>query len=376
MGEAQGPRQASIPRWQQNDYRSSDSPNGESTPPESSKSTEPPPPRAALLEQASKFLQEDEIKDAPTDRKVAFLESKGLTEEEVQRLLVLPSDTVDGEAQKEAAIEETSSHSIPAQSQSETPKSATPSHSSPTDTPPIITYPEFLLHSREPPPLITASNFINTIYLFSGTAAAIYGTSKYIVNPLLESLTSARHEFLGIAQTNLDTLNDKLENTVSVFPEGGAKHSGQGEGAGGDDDADSDTTEDMAPLFNRTIGTQTSPPSSPSTSSTPSSSSSSPSLDAISAHENSLKSLHISLSSLLPKSVDRNISVSDVESKIDDLSNYLDSLAYPDLYGSRSAAAESKDDSVNKFKAEIRGVKGVLLSARNFPSGTGRVVMG
>lgn len=107
MGEAQGPRQASIPRWQQNDYRSSDSPNGESTPPESSKSTEPPPPRAALLEQASKFLQEDEIKDAPTDRKVAFLESKGLTEEEVQRLLVLPSDTVDGEAQKEAAIEET-----------------------------------------------------------------------------------------------------------------------------------------------------------------------------------------------------------------------------------------------------------------------------
>jgi hypothetical protein len=41
----------------------------------------------AMLEQAKKFLEDDEVKDAPTDKKIAFLESKGVGNEDIQTLL-------------------------------------------------------------------------------------------------------------------------------------------------------------------------------------------------------------------------------------------------------------------------------------------------
>lgn len=34
--------------------------------------------------------------------------------------------------------------------------------------------------------------------------------------------------------------------------------------------------------------------------------------------------------------------------------------------------AKAEEDAISSFKSEIRGVKGALLSARNFPSGGGR----
>lgn len=43
--------------------------------------------RHELVEQASKFLETAEVKDAPTDSKISFLESKGLTDQEIQGLL-------------------------------------------------------------------------------------------------------------------------------------------------------------------------------------------------------------------------------------------------------------------------------------------------
>lgn len=391
MSDPPNLKQASIPHWQQQENSQiSKTSNEESTSPEAPEPANSPPSRAALLEQASKFLTEDEIKDAPTERKIAFLETKGLTEEEIHRLLDLPSGKPNAEAHEEAGTEEavrrplhiySTSHvnsyqhiqstasTLPS-FQPEIPISIPPAQSSPsTDMPPIITYPEFLLHSRKPPPLITASNLINTIYLFSGTAAAIYGTSKYIVDPMLESLTFARRSFYETAQNDLNTLNAKLEKIVSRIADGVAKGAEEGEEAGGDDD--SDTTEDIGPLFNRTIGTQTSPPLSPGTSST--ASPEPPPLDTISAHESSLKSLQTSLASLLPTSEAQRTGVSDVKSQMSDLKSYLNGLAYPTLYTDNKGAVESKDDAVNKFKSEVRGVKGVLLSARNFPSGTGRV---
>lgn len=231
------------------------------------------------------------------------------------------------------------------------------------DIPPIITYPEFLIHSRKPPPLITASRLVNTFYVFSGTAAAIYGTSKYILDPMLESLTSARHSLFDTAQTNLDTLNERLTKNISAVPDAAAKQSKW------DDESSSKTTEDMDALFNRTIGTQTSPPSSPS--SFTSESEPKPPSNAISTQENSLKSLHSSLSTLLAPSQSSNTDPN-LSSQIRDLKQYLDSLSYP-VFNTYSLA-ESKDDAVNRFKAEVRGVKGVLLSARNFPSGSSRAM--
>ena len=259
--------------------------------------------------------------------------------------------------------------STPQASQDEPAPTSPPSQSSTkSDVPPIITYPEFLLHSQKPPPLITASRLANTFYLFSGTAAAIYGTSNYIVNPMLDSLTSARHSLFDTAHSNLDTLNEKLQQNVSTVPKGGAEHSAVDEQ---DDDNESDTTEDITPLFNRTIGTQTSPPFSPSSSTSTSEQASPP--NPILMHESSLRSLHSSLSSLLPPSSAKG-TPTDPSSQLNDLKKYLNDLPYPSLHAPTTRSAEPKDDAVNKFKAEIRGVKGVLLSARNFPSGTGRGV--
>ena len=43
--------------------------------------------RETVIEQAKKFLEEDEVRNASRDKKVAFLESKGLRTEEIQDLL-------------------------------------------------------------------------------------------------------------------------------------------------------------------------------------------------------------------------------------------------------------------------------------------------
>lgn len=42
---------------------------------------------STLLDQASRFLEDPTIRDASRERKVAFLESKGVTTEDIERLL-------------------------------------------------------------------------------------------------------------------------------------------------------------------------------------------------------------------------------------------------------------------------------------------------
>src|SRR5271167_3546719 len=54
------------------------------------KDTEKPtksPGRETFIEQAKQFLEKDEVRNASTDKKIAFLESKGLRSEEIQDLL-------------------------------------------------------------------------------------------------------------------------------------------------------------------------------------------------------------------------------------------------------------------------------------------------
>ena len=176
---------------------------------------------------------------------------------------------------------------------------------------------------------------------------------------MLESLTSARHDLFSITQKNLDDMLDKLENNVSTIPSGPLK-----EIVGDEDDTSSDETiEDPAQLFNRTIGTQTSPLGS----TTPASSDTSlaPATTLASLQERTLESLHTSLSALIPS--DKESSNNDkARDQIYLLRNYLDRLQYPMLQA--PGLAESKEDAVNKFKTEIRSMKGALLNAKNFPS--------
>ncbi|KAL8910134.1 MAG: hypothetical protein Q9171_004559 [Xanthocarpia ochracea] len=359
MGDPADLKQRKIPDWQHEETpRSPEHLEGGSKTTEAPEPVEPPPPRSVILEQASKFLKDIEIKDAPMEKKIAFLRSKGLTEEEVYRLLEIPYDKAKLEVQRGAGSEQASLHTSPPTTHDSEAASSQPSPQPPENTPPIITYPEFLLHSQKLPPLITVSRLINALYLFSGTAAAIYGTSKYLVEPMTESLTSARHDLFSTAQTNLNDMTEKLERNVSKIPSSVSK-------GNVDDEEDTSSDEDTARLFNRTIGTQTSPP--PSTTSASSDFSTAPATTIASLQRSALDSLQASLSSLVPSENTKSTS-ENVGDQIVDLKRYLNSLKYPSLH--TRAMAESKDDAVNKFKAEIRGMKGVLLNARNFPSGT------
>lgn len=43
--------------------------------------------KEVTIEQAKRFLQDDEVKNATTDKKIAFLESKGLQSDDIQQVL-------------------------------------------------------------------------------------------------------------------------------------------------------------------------------------------------------------------------------------------------------------------------------------------------
>ncbi|KAL8864845.1 MAG: hypothetical protein Q9174_007195, partial [Haloplaca sp. 1 TL-2023] len=218
----------------------------------------------------------------------------------------------------------------------------------------------------KPPPLVTASTLTTILYLFSALSAAVYGTSKYIAEPMLDSMTAARSSLLETAQNNLDALNEKLEKEVSVLPSGlPIRMNSNGDGNDDEDDARSDTTEDMARLFNRTIGTQTSPLHSPSSSlSSLDASQQKPAPNTTANQESSLRSLKESLENLMPAKEDLHDSGKE---ELDNLKRYLHGLTYPSWN-----TPEPKDDAVARFKAEVRGVKGQLLNVKNFPTGPGR----
>jgi hypothetical protein len=56
-------------------------------PKKSEESATESPSRDSVIEQARRFLEEDEVRNASTDKKIAFLEGKGLKSEEITHLL-------------------------------------------------------------------------------------------------------------------------------------------------------------------------------------------------------------------------------------------------------------------------------------------------
>jgi hypothetical protein len=90
--------------------------------------------------------------------------------------------------------------------------------------------------------------------------------------------------------------------------------------------------------------------------------------------------------------VEKDTSTQDdtLRSSLSDIRHYLDGLIYAapsygastpsyGLYSTTTSGADSaamgvkksEDDAIASFKADIRGVKGALLSARNFPTSRG-----
>ncbi|CAF9936564.1 hypothetical protein IMSHALPRED_010804 [Imshaugia aleurites] len=355
MSDSEGPNSKGIPSWQRQ-VPSYPAENPDSTPPQEQAEQPPPEPRASPAQKASKFLEDDSIRNASLDRKKQFLESKGLTESEIDDLLEI-QHTPEAAVMEDYGIER---EELPRSTPREPSPSPIPQESSPPkDQPPIITYPEFLLHAQKPAPLITAHRLLTTLYIASGAAATIYGTSKYIVAPMAESLTLARHSLFESAGANIDALNAKLEGAVSKVPDTPVPVSK-------DDDSDTESvSSDGARFFNRSAGTQTSPRLSRSNSSA--SSAPDETLSATQVHTSALSGIHSKLSDLLPADGEPKDALRD---SVSELRAYLEKLPYASsLHSGRKAGKKGEIDAVASVKAEIRGVKGVLLSARNFPSG-------
>lgn len=183
---------------------------------------------------------------------------------------------------------------------------------------------------------------------------------------MLESLHEARHSLFQTANDNLNSLNEKLEDTVSVIPASALSPSS----VAADSDMESDTS-DPTELFHRDVGIQTSTPSSPSPPAE--------SLDPIDAQAGRLASIRTHLSTLLDVNTTTQASNEDLSLSITSLQRYCDDLRFGRKGGLGATAygigATTQEDQVEAVKREIRGVKGVLLSAKSFPGG-GRARVG
>jgi hypothetical protein len=406
----------SIPSWQRSGSAPADqapissSPSSDDAPASSS--------RQDLVDSASRFLEDESIRDAPTDRKVAFLESKGLNADEIDQLLGVSrnpeatSNTVNAaedqgseaqpalssSSQSEVtpttpATSSSASASSPSNimSQSRATSAPTAPSSPPRDQPPIITYPEFLFQPTKPPPLVTMSNILYTIYGAAGLGATIYGASEYLVKPMIANLTSARHDLATTAQENLKKLNEKLEANVSVIPaQLTARKAASNEDEDPNEDGDS-VISDPTELFHRDMGTQTTPDVTTPTG-LEAKDESNPldaPVEAVNNHISRLTSIQSQLKEITEFERDSS-SVDDLaRANVSDLHHYLDGLIYAapaytastpnyGLYtsnvksdSSSTGVRKSEDDAIASFKADIRGVKGALLSARNFPASRG-----
>lgn len=230
----------------------------------------------------------------------------------------------------------------------------------PSLIPPIITYPEFLLRTRKPPPLVTIGNLLTSLYVISGVISTAYGTSNYIVKPMIESLSEARHSLFDTANANLKNLVEKLEQVVSTIP----PSINLSKSLLRDDNDDEDSNSEPTEWFQRSAATQTCPMLSRSTSSIAPEKSTSELL--MQNQQLRLEMLHASLSDVLHDHKYRLDTSSKVSKQyVDNLQDYLSDMAYGTTF--TPADIPVGGDPVSRMKAEIRSVKGVLLSARNFP---------
>ena len=408
----------SIPSWQQPNNTAAESSASAPSWQSSDDNTTPTTPRPTLLEQATKFLEDESIRDASTDRKAAFLETKGLRKDEIDSLLGISRNdeattsnsnsetTTSGSDSASTATDSSnqngsqsnSSESASQKSQNPT-SSPSPPPSSPTttaqsspprDVPPIITYPEFLVKQSKPPPLVSFNSILYTLYGAAGLGASIYGASEYLVKPMLANLTSARHDFAQITKANLRTLNEKLEQNVSTIPPQLSSANKEAGDNADEDDADS-ITSDPTELFHRDVATQTSaqdiaPKEKPADAETPTPTA------TVDSHQKSLETITSNLREFANTENDSTACDDTVRSSLRDVHYYLDGLIYSnpsygpvsgygswnssgtsDSNGKATGVEKGEEDAIASFKSEIRGVKGALLSAKNFPSSRGRI---
>ncbi|KAK5096125.1 hypothetical protein LTS08_007731 [Lithohypha guttulata] len=366
-------KKATIPAWQQAASHS-DAPQQAA---DSTTQDEKPSPE--LLDVARHFLNEDEIRDASREDKVEFLKEKGLPADAIDQLLSEGQDwaselkTVHDTTQGKRDVQETPTLA-PRSIVNSTTTSTTISEPK-RDVPPIITYPEFLVKPQKPPPLVTVERLVHAGYAIAGVSALTWAASKYIIEPMLQTLTEARHDFASTTLDDLEKFNDKLEGLVSHVPyiaTSAVKKLQDRE----DDDVeslDSDPTE----LFHRDIATQTTPGLSRSSSEVELSR---PTLDSTIAQSQRLSGLAYAIRSLVDSMEHSSNNEKYLQKTLEDFQGKLDTMEssysmltnnYYSTYSSANGDAkksDKKEQEATKFKQEIRALKGAFLSSRNFPT--------
>jgi len=346
-------------------------------------------PTKVTLEQARQFLNHDTVKAAGPEEKREFLRTKGFDDAQITQLLdeireedqtsTSPHPTTNSSRTSEVvdeastdASEVKESSAVSSSSASTSTESSSPAVQFAADTPPIVTYPEFLTKPQRPPPLITPSRLAN-IFAASGTIwALLYGTAGLVVRPMVDNLNEARSDYYAHVNEKLGEVVRKLEGSVSEVPYKDGKppksqHQGQ-EALWDNDSVTSDPTE----LFHRDVGTQTSPP---------------PSLSGVAANSKpekpvdtqarKLAAISASLRELTLMHTQSAERMADSRSSVGELRDQIDKLAYPSIvqdfstYGGLGYGRSAEpDDEFKKTKDAIRSVKGIFLSARSFPAVT------
>jgi hypothetical protein len=212
------------------------------------------------------------------------------------------------------------------------------------------------------------------MYAAAGTFAGIYGLSKYLLNPMHESLSEARHEFFTHTGSKLDELNGRLSKVVTIPPE---KTLAKGkEATVADDVSDISEASDPTELFHRDIGVQTSPSlSRKGSSASLSDTDVSNAKNALAKQESKLASITKSLTILRMLHESIVFEEQDASTQIDTFTKYLNDLMYSSPYQQYQGTfptwgnTNASDDELDKFKNEIRSMKGAMLSTRNFPRG-------
>jgi hypothetical protein len=346
-------------------------------------------PTKATLEQARQFLNHDTVKAAGPEEKRAFLRTKGFDDAQITQLLdeiyeegqvsTGPQPTtssshipeVGGEATTDTS--ETKEFSAASSSSTSTStESSSPASQFAANTPPIVTYPEFLTKPQRPPPLITPSRLAN-IFAVSGTIwALLYGTAGLVVRPMVDNLNEARSDYYAHVKEKLGELVGKLEVSVSEVPyKDGKPPKSQHQSQETLEDNDS-VTSDPTELFHRDVGTQTSPP--PSVSGVTANNKPEKPVDA---QARKLAAMSASLRELTLMHTQNAERMADCRSSVGELRDQIDKLAYPPIvqdfstYGGLGYGRSAEpDDEFKKTKDAIRSVKGIFLSTRSFPAVT------